>query len=355
MKKTKFSNQAVNIETKVLWFQGREEQDFRQPATHWVFGKRFSGKSALVEALASNALILGSTVYDIFCARDSESLAWLDSPFKKVLLLCGDSVKINSKYDFVQMKDFDMHKADDYQLVITTPAFYSNDAEMYHVLTDLVDMLQNRIVYNKTNFLIVREARKLVSSSIRAGKVRNKAEAEEKMIDLVQEAYHAGLGLIIDSLRPMTVEINIREISNYVYLKRMGRLTIPNEFKHLMRHVTPQFIRKMPIPAYLFYTDEDNIAVKRFDLPYWHHKRGTDVLKKFGIKVEKVGEDTEITYNDSRRKVTPEIHKKIVVLRNDGNSLQKIGSVLLGEITLTRYTVEKEVTAHKKGKCLCSH
>lgn len=221
---------------------------------------------------------------------------------------------------------------------------------MYRSITDIIELLQGRTVFppKKINFLLVREARNLLTSQLRAGKAKTMAIAEEATIDLIQEAYHANLALGIDTLRPNTLNINMREISNFVYIKKMGRLAVPREFWWIMRKIEPTFFRNMHVRDYIFFSDSNNIAVKSFDEPFWHHIRGKDILKRHNIIVESANSPEPVLL-DSRRKVTEEGHRKIVELRKTGMSQLKIGLEL--DPIVTRYTVMKELGLHNAGKC----
>jgi len=68
----------VGIFTPV-WKKGYDPISFEEASTHWIFGKRFSGKSSLNEGISAHYLQNGSTVFDLFGARDNESLAWLQN------------------------------------------------------------------------------------------------------------------------------------------------------------------------------------------------------------------------------------------------------------------------------------
>ena len=238
-----FSPYAVNLETRCQWIYGHEIIDYSRASTHFVFGIRFAGKSSLLETIASNYIINGGTIFDLYCADDSESLAWLDSPYKKILLVCGNSMRIKSKWRCVQEKDLDLNETKNYQVVLTCPEFFSNKNEMYICLMNIVTRLRKRTIFppkNSINFLLVREASELISSQMRASNKRiNQQEAMEEILTLVKQAFHANLAIGIDSLRPATININMRQIANFTYIKTMGKLDISKEYSWIMKRIIP--------------------------------------------------------------------------------------------------------------------
>lgn len=363
MELSDFSPYAVNLETRCRWVYGREIIDYNKASTHFVFGIRFAGKSSLLEAIASNYIINGATIFDLYCADDSESLAWLDSPYKKILLVCGNSMRIKSKWPYVQVKDLDLEITKKYQIVLTCPEFFGNRNEMYISLMHIVTMLRKRTVFparNSINFLLVREASELISSQMKASRSKiNQAEAQEEILNLVKQAFHANLAIGIDSLRPQTININMRKIANYAYLKTMGRLDIDKEYSWAMERIRPEVFRRMPPSDYILYTDKGNVAQKSFDEPPWHNRRGYDIIGKHNIVIEHIakGEKIKEEHKDNRRKVDAVIHRKIIELKNKGHSNKKIGSVLLAKelnmkgFTLGRELVGDELANHQRGVC----
>ena len=344
---------------------------FDKAATYWVFGKRFVGKSSLLEAVATNHLYHGATVFDIFSARDNESLAWFRSPYKDILLVCGDSVELfftgDIKPKWCHISEFNLQEAEAHQIVVTVPGFYSTDYEQYAALSRLVDLLKQRHKWNTIDLLLVREASRLLASRVMSGKVQNRMEAEYDFIELVQEAYHSGVGIAIDSLRPLSIEISIREIANYSFIKRMGRLSIPKEFNHVMSLVHPRALRKMPIENFVLMTDMDDKFVGHFGEIPWHIKRGEDIMDSLGIRVgrrikekkslpatESLPPSTDSTKKDP---VTEELqeaiaskHHAIVMMRYSehlsyGDIAEKLG--------LKKTAVQYHLERHAKRLCNC--
>ena len=351
----------ADIHLTLFWRKGRERMNFRQASTYWSFGKRFSGKSSLIELIGSKYLEEGATLFDIFSARDGESLAWLRSPYTDVMLVCGDAMKLECPWPWVKMKDFRLEEAERHQLVITCPQFYANEYEQYATLSRLVDILKWRIVWDKVDVLMVREAGRLVASRIISGKVSNRLEAEYDFIDLHNEAYHTGLCALIDSVRPIAVAPDVREIANYVFVKKMGRMKIPAELWYVMKHIDPQYLRRMPIGQFVMVTDNDNVAVGYSDKVPWHISRGENLMKNLGITVQRdsayvaPSRQSAGAIPETGRKITQAIHANIMEMRRNGKSYREIRDSLQaqGGPALNPVTIGEEIKDHEYARCGC--
>jgi len=344
------------IPFRLHWVKYRKKLMFNEAATYWTFGKRFVGKSSLGETIVTHHLAAGCTALDLFCSRDNESLGWCRSPYKNdVLLLVGNTVSLEFEketFPWMRINEFSLKEAEKHKLVVTAPKFYSSEHEQYTALSSVVDMLKWREEFKKIIILVVREASRLLRARIVAGVVKSQMDAEYEMIDLLQESYHTGVAIMIDSLRPLSIEKSVREIANYTMIKRLGRQSLPDEFKFLMSVINPSDLRVMPIDQFVLWSDDDMIAIGSFDMVPWHIIRGESMMKSLGIKVKAVQSTTEITFSDAKRKVTREIHLKIVELRNEGLSFEKIAN--RSEVNLAMNTVRVQVQQHQKGLCLCN-
>ncbi len=341
--------------------------DFSKAGTYWVFGKRFVGKSSLLEAIATHYLLEGATVFDIFSARDNESLAWFRSPYKDIYLVCGDSVDLffdgDVKPQWCHISEFSLSESEKHDLIITVPSFYSSDYEQYAALSRLVDLLKQRSKWNSIDLLVVRESSRLLASRIMSGKVQNRMEAEYDFIELVQEAYHTGVAIAIDSLRPLSIEISIREIANYAFIKRMGRLSIPKEFRQVMRYVDPLSLRKMPVANFVLLTDMDDKFVGHFSEVPWHIARGEDILELLKIRIEKRVKGKKAEESSPEAPSAPEPqpesqfqeaaqskHHAIVMLRfSEHLSYDDIA----GRLGLKKGAVQYHLERHKNRLCDC--
>lgn len=359
----------VGIFTPV-WKKGYDPINFEEASTHWIFGKRFSGKSSLNEGIGTYYLANGSTIFDLFGARDNESLAWLRSPFKRILLVCGDKMRIDSNYPFCKASDFKQQGflqlvERHYEIVLTCPSFYLNEQEQYRALSTIVDCLKWRSGFGKKmDFLLIREAGRLLTSRIVSGKVKNRFEAEQDFIDLHNEAYHSGLGSGIDTLRPNGLDISVRDIANYTYIKKVGRMTIPREYFHLGQYYTWEDIRMMNKEDFILFTDNNALSSGFFTKVPWHIERGENIMETYqirvfedpnGPKLEKVSEDSAPSKN---AKVTLEMHKEILEFRKSKPPVPyetiaaKLSEKMNGE-TLSWQAVDWQVKQHNKGLCLC--
>lgn len=331
-----------------MW--GYEKLDFTKPSTWWFFGKRFSGKSSGSEMIAAKHIDKGATVFDLFAARDNENLAWGRSPYQDVLYVVGDNAILKTDLPWCKVSDFSLKEAEKHQVVVTCPGFYLRNEDLQYVsLSRLVDILKWRDEWEKLDVLVVREASRLITSRIRAGKVKSRMEAQYDFIDLHNEAYHTGLTACIDSLRYKAIDIDVREVANYTVVKKTGKMGFPEELKFVLSKVHPNYLRRMPPGDLTLYTDNDNIAVGRFEEVPWHIERGENIMKSLKLVPEpdpkwKSGE-VQDAHRGAEPEVNEEIHDRMVEMQSKGASYREIQR----EMGFSLETIFK----HLKGRCSC--
>jgi hypothetical protein len=150
---------------KLAWIRGRGRIQFDRPHTYTNLGLRGSGKSALLEALATHY----DKIIDLFGSRDSEGLAWCRSPFKdSILFVTGDSVEISTSWPCKRASELTLSDLKDYKVILSVSAFYSNLDEEFTALNQILyDVLYRRIQWSKVWFLMVREASNFIYSRIK--------------------------------------------------------------------------------------------------------------------------------------------------------------------------------------------
>ena len=331
--------------------------DWSSPDAYWCFGKRKSGKSNVLEAIATNCMAKGAVILDLYSARDNEALAWCRSPYS-VKLWTGNSIDLKfegKEYPWGHMKDFNLKEAEKYSVNITVPGFYSSRGEMYRSLSRILDMLKDRSEWNTNIILLVRESTRLIQSRLFAKAVKGQLEAQYDFIEVMQESYHNGVGVAVDSLRPLSIDINVREVANHVIVKRAGRLTLPRDMKLLWHYIRPQYIRRMPLEDFVVYSDSDDLMVGDLDLVPWHIIRGENIMKQLGI-TPVASVDSPLDSEDEPErdkpegqsgrpsKETPEMKQKILALLEEGKTREDIA----GEVKLSLRTVSGWIRKWKK-------
>ena len=328
---------------------------------------------------------------------DDEGAAWIRSGYWPILFICGN--KVDLKYDKERYPRLDwchigelkakspeqaqaaLARLEKYKVVVTVPSFYFNPNEMFHALSDLIDLLKLRgkskwTVDGKRKILcvIVREAKILLASRYWAGAVQSRQDAEMDLIDLNDKAYHTGLALAFDSLRFTSITPEVRDIADYTFIKRLGRMKIPKELNYILRYARPRYLRRMPKAEFVLYTDTDDIYSGHNAAVKWHVNRGEAPLDLLGIKPEynvnasrpatPEGAAVQTTIEEANEvqskkwKVAVAIHKRIVQLVIvEGFSVRKAADKLEHEekdpIKLSISTVHAEVKSHRSGLCLC--
>ena len=285
---TRVTNPKLTVKK---WKRFPEKISFERPNRYVIAGMPETGKSALAEVLAvKHGVHEKAKIIDIFCSRDNEGLAWCrHHKFKNnVLFVHGDSVRVSSEWDSkkiseLKLKDFKAH-----QTIISVPAFYATLREEWHAIDRITRLLWLRTHWRDVWMLLVREGTSLLYSRLSLGE--NQAQAKASFIYAIKEFRHCGCALAIDIIRYYGLDIEVRTIANYVFLKAHGIQGLPNDLRWIYRYYDLfRDIMQMKAWAFIVLTRKGGIGHGVFQYPYWHKEEHEDILSKLSIEIEVAG------------------------------------------------------------------
>lgn len=273
---------------EVVWVRGGERISYTKPSTWFVMGIRGSGKSSFLEYLGTEYLKRGACIVDIFGSRDGEGLAWLRSPYarkRRVLLLYG-GVKVSCSRGNVDLKhfeDFTLSDVERYDIVISSSPLYSSLEEEYDAVNTVVDRLYRRFRWRRLVYLVVREASQLYYSRLRISESQSIAKAS--FVYLLREARHMGIALGLDTLKFKAIESDIRVLSDYLIIKQLGLLGLPDDLSWLYSFFDPLKLQNLRQENFIIVTRRGSIGVGRFRYPRWHKRERENIVEKVGLKI----------------------------------------------------------------------
>jgi hypothetical protein len=314
---------------RVLWTRSKEKITFNRPSTWFSLGLRGTGKSSLLEHIAENYLAQGHVCFDLFGSRDGENLAWLRSPHaqdKKILLLHGENVDVESSFptkrsDAATLEDFEKN-----DIIISSSPLYLNVDQEFLAAAKLTDLLYKRHHYKRLVILLCREAANFYYSRLKISD--SQIFAKSQMIYLIREARHMGLALGLDSIRYYAIDIDIRNLCDYLILKAQGVQGLANDLRWLYSYFDASTVRSMPPQNFFIISKTGALGLGSFPMPPWHKQEKEDILKNVGIEVE-YGEVLKTSQDKGAFKtVSDKEHEQIIKLYVDGLSYETIATQL---------------------------
>lgn len=153
----------------------------------------------------------------------------------------------------------------------------------------------------------------------------NQIFAKSQMIYLIREARHMGIALGLDSVRFYAIDIDIRNLADYMILKAQGVQGLAKDLKWLYSYFNPSTIRNMKPQNFFIITRKGALGLGEFPFQEWHKREKEDILKAVGIKVEYGEELNEGEYRGTFRTVSDREHAEMIRLHLvDGLSYEKI-------------------------------
>ena len=265
---------------KLLWIRGKGKLDFKRPKTHLGLGLRGSGKSSQLECIGCRY----PKVIDLFGSRDNEGLAWLRSPWKKeVLLITGDSVEVGGPWDAIHMSKLKLKDLEPHRIIVSVSAFYSTIDEEFWALNELIlKTLWARSSWREPWYLMIREAANFIYSRIRITK--NQTIAKADFIHVYREARHLGYAIGVDTVRWTSIDKEIRDLSDYLYIKRVGVLGLPKDLSWIYSMVDPDSLMNPGPSLFILVCSTGPVALGKFEYPAWHKREKENILKAVGLE-----------------------------------------------------------------------
>jgi hypothetical protein len=350
------------------WKRCYEELDFSKNFQAVITGIRGCGKSSLVETLGAMHLKHNhgcGKIIDLFSARDNEGLSWLRNYDLRdnALLVHGDSVKLSCEWEAQKISQLKLKDFADHKTIISVPAFYANLREEWHGIAKMTQLLWSRTHWDYPWFVAVREATSLLYSRVGIGE--NQVQARNMFIYAIREFRHSGMAVALDALRLYGLDIEVRNLSDYLFIKACGMFGIPNDLRWMFRYYDLFVdLMKMPDWCFILTTQSGGLCHGRFCMPYWHKTEKEDLLSLLNIDV-KYGEN--INYAEGEQNHVSDFeHVDVMKVRTQKglsmNSLAKGGTFEVGDSQIvlekrssqTIYQMIKQHDADIKAMGYCS-
>jgi len=333
-------------------------QALKKPKTFAVIGGTGAGKSALVELFSSKY----RRIIDLYGSADNEGLTWLRSPdHKNVLLLKGASAKVDCNCaDVINATDLTLPDIEAHDAVISANAFYSKDEEEWYSVGKIMQKLRNRLHWTECWSLAIREASSLIYSRLCLGD--SQTMAKNYVLNVTKQMRHHGFAVALDTIRWMGIDVEMRNIADYTFIKAQGIDGLPANLRFLYRYFLPSGIMRMPVYDFVVVSRKGPVGFGLSDCPFWHKKEEEDLLRIFDIEVS-YKELARVTDGKMGVKVSDYEHVRIVKARltlkdkfERPLGMQKLAkAVMRSSATIFRHIEEHNHMVELLGQCeMCS-
>jgi hypothetical protein len=331
---------------QIRWIRGPETINYKRPSTYLVMGGRGSGKSSLLESIGSRYC----KVIDIFGSKDAECLSWCKdtSPFQKILFVIGRNMKvISQKYQTILAEELTLKDFEDNQVITTTYAFFNTTKEYFEALQKITTLLwDQRTYWTEPWFMLIREAANWIYARLQVVKDSDNAKAD--FIQMLREARHSGLAVGVDTIRWTNIDKEVRDISDYTFIKKVGSIGLPKDLRFIYRYISPTSLMKLKPPNFVLLTNEGNLGIGKFEYPQWHKEEKENIMYNLGIETQKLCQDVPKGNNVGILE-----HSQIIDIYKRNKSLRKTAAIASRDFaTVVRHLALHNDTIKEVGYCL---
>jgi hypothetical protein len=320
-----------------------------------VLGVRGSGKSALLEHVGELYLDEGHMVLDLFGARSAEGLGWLRSRWagsNNILCLTAENARAAvpnataKPYTQLELEDFER-----YDVIVNSCVFYPNVDAEFEAVNSVIDLLWRRRRWSRLVYVLVREAANLMYARMKIAE--NQAMAKAFLTYWLRESRHSGCSLGLDSQRFMAVDIDVRALIDYLFLKALGAGGLPKDMWFIYRYIQPAWLQFCRPSQFAVLTRRGDVGVGVFPLVPWHAREGEDLPSRLGVHVA-FEEEPEEHMDRGRFKTVGDAEHSVIVA---AYVEEPIGMVKLAKrmgrspATINRVIDEHNSSVERLGYC----
>lgn len=332
-------------EILLKWARGYDTLDLSIAMIYLILGKKGSGKSALLE----NFSLRYPKIVDLFGSRDDEGLCYCreNSPIDDILLVHGDNVDLDCRWDTCNVSNLTYEKMMDYEVVIPSFSFFSGNVGRFVGINRIMELFWHRREWEKPVFVTVREASSFIYSRVKQEGVNMKI-AKADFIFWQREMRHFGYSIGIDTIRWTSIDKEMRDNADWLVVKKVGWQGLPDDIDFMYRYIDPMSLAGLPPNKFMLIVENASIAWGESEYPAFHKEQGVDLLKELDIQIE-YGEELE---ESSIQRIGDKEHAEIIRLYNGEMSMGKISK----EVKRSTERVHSHIHQHnnlviKNGKC----
>lgn len=274
---------------EICWVRGSDNINFREEQVYLVLGRRGAGKSALLEAIGENHFVCGNNILDLFGASSGEGLAWLRSPWveedNRALLIKGEDIDVMSSWNVKDWRSVTLHDLENNRFVISATPLYRNKDEEYLAAGRVLDLLFERISFSRLIYVLVRESSSLFYSRLKIRKSQLEAKAEGSYV--MREARHHGMSMGLDTQKLTAVDADLRMLCDFIFIKSLGILGLPHEWKWVFGYFDPAWVRSMYKREFGCITAKGAVGAGENEMPSWHKRPQENIFRSLDIRISK--------------------------------------------------------------------
>jgi hypothetical protein len=288
-------------EINLRWLRFSERICFATKAQLFLaLGIKGAGKSSLLECFS----IRYAKIIDLYGSSDNESLSYLKPEFRRVwrsihgsdpsiLLVTGQNKDVASnisKFETCHVEQLNLKIVEDHDVITTSELFFDDEDEYYTAIGTIVNILwKQRNHWFQPWFVLIREAANMLFSRLKV--VKNDGCAKAEVIKSLREARHHGLACGLDTLRFVNLDKEIRDLSDYTWVKKLGAVGLPGDLHWLYGLFQPLPLMRMKPNTFIVSTASGSVGYGVFQMPIWHKHEHEDILRLTGIEIKNCTEE----------------------------------------------------------------
>lgn len=316
-----------------------------------IGGIRGGGKSGLLFNIATH----WPKVIGLYGSLDDEILTLLRAhkylrKWEQCLILGPEGVDVTSSWDYKYYGDLTWADMEKYEVIVMPQKIHQQPKTFSLGCEYVASFLLRRPAVKDYWFLCVTEAANIMwaRQSLKNAKLD---QAKAYLVWLLRQLRHVGVAIGMDSQYLLALDKEVRNISDYTFLKNLGAFSLPPDLEWVYGYVPPPAIRAL-YPNEFVATDKfAGVYCGWFRLPPWHKQPKENIYESLGIRWEwgdpelRKFDVAEVNTHQEDMAVHSEIVRAFLEVKTIKGTASKSGH--------DRDTVRRHLSLHEKKECTC--
>jgi len=249
-------------------------------------GIRGGGKTGLLMNLAAH----WGKIIGLYGSLDDEILALLRASkwakhLEKGLILGPSTTSVTSSWSYKNYEDLTFADIESHDVIVLPQKIHSNPNSFSLACEHVSSFLLRRPYVSDYWFMMIPEAANIMwaRQSLKRAKLD---QAKAYLVWLLRQLRHVGVSIGMDSQYLLALDKEVRNISDYTFLKNLGAFSLPNEIDWIYGYAHPPGLRALYPNEFVALDKFGGVYTGWFRLPPWHKTPNENIYESLGIKYD---------------------------------------------------------------------
>ncbi len=114
-----------------------------------------------------------------------------------------------------------------------------------------------------------------------------------ELMYMLRKSRHSDLALGLDSTKHTSIDVDVRDLPEYLVLKNLGMYILPKDLHWIYSVLDPNAMQRLNPDEFGIVIKEGAMGLGTSDLSRWHKRKSEHILRKVNLKPKYYGSEKE--------------------------------------------------------------